>query len=99
MAVRAGDLAELTRLDATPDTGTDLSVLETIPAVYAYLIACARADHDDEGDACELLARHSGATSSEVRSIAATLRRLGYRTASDRLRLIAGRRRRDLRPL
>jgi hypothetical protein len=100
MPVDPRDLDELKRLEAsTPDSGSDLSALETIPAVYAYLITCGRADHDDEGDAVELLARFSGATAPEARAIAATLRALGYVVAADRLRQITGQRRIDLRPL
>jgi hypothetical protein len=100
MPVEAHDLAELKRMEAaSPETGSDLSALETIPAVYAWLITCARQDGDDEGDVVELFARHSGATAPEVREIAATLRRLGYVVAANRLREIAGKRTRDLRPL
>ena len=98
----AADLAELRRLEqAAPDSGSDLSPLETIPAVFGFLIANARSEgsDDDGADQCELLARHAGMTASEVRTIAATLRRLGYAMAADRLRQIAGRRRHDLRPL
>jgi hypothetical protein len=100
MAVDPRDLEELRRMEtASPDSESGLEALATVPAVYGYLIACARHDGDDEADMVELLARHSGATASEVRDIAATLRRLSYGVAADRLREIAGKRTRDLRPL
>jgi hypothetical protein len=95
------DLAELQRMEAAAPEygGSDLSMLETIEELYGWLIANARADHGDEGDTVETFARFSGATAPEVRNIAATLRRLGYRTAADRLKQIAGQRRHDLAPL
>jgi hypothetical protein len=100
MAVNPRDLEELRRMEsASRNSDSGLEALTTIPAVYGYLITCARNDGDDEADVVELLARHSGATASEVRGIAATLRRLGYRSAADRLTEIAGRRRFGLRPL
>jgi len=101
MSVSAADVAELQRLEAamSPDADTGLQALGTVAAVYAYTITLARQNGDDEGDACEMLARHSGATPHEVRAVATTLRRLGYRPPSDRLRLIAGKRHRTLRPL
>jgi hypothetical protein len=94
------DLAELRRLEAAaPQSGSDLSALQTAEELYAWLITCARQDGDDEGDKAELFARFSGATAPEVRDVACTLRRLGYRSAADRLFHIAGRRKHDLRPL
>ena len=100
MAVSARDLEELKRMEAAaPESESGLEALETIPAVYAYLATCARQDGDDEGDAVELLARFDEATAPEARAIAATLRRLGYVVAADRLREIAGRRRHGLAPL
>jgi hypothetical protein len=100
----SADLDELRRLEAVASEygGSDLSTLQTIEELYAWLIATARADGADEGgegDTVETFARFSGATAPEVRAIAATLRQLGYATAADRLREIAGKRRRDLRPL
>jgi hypothetical protein len=101
MSVDAATLAELRRLEATmsPEAESGLAALETLPAVYGYVISRARADGDDEADMCELLARHSNAPPAEVRSIAAVLRKLGYRRAADRLHLIAGRRKHSLAPL
>ena len=101
MSVDAADVAELRRLEqqAAPDTDSGLQALRTLPAVYAYTISIARQNGSDEADAVELLARISDAPPSEVRDVATVLRRLGYRVASDRLRRIAGRTRRDLRPL
>lgn len=100
MAVDPRDLHKLRRLEmAAPQSGSDLSALETIPAIYGWLIACARQDGDDEGDAVELFCRFDGATAPEAREIAAVLDRLGYRAAASRLREIAGRRKHDLRPL
>jgi hypothetical protein len=101
MAVDPRDLLELQRMAAasSPESDGSLSALETIPAVYGWLIACARQDGDDEGDAVELFCRFDGATPDEARSIAATLQALGYTVAASRLREIAGRRKHDLRPL
>jgi hypothetical protein len=99
MAVSARDLKELKRMEAAaPESESGLEALETIPAVYAWLITCARQDGDDEGDTAELFARFDDATAPEARAIAATLRRLGYLAAADRLREIAGRRK-HLKPL
>ena len=100
MAVNPRDLEELRRMEtASRNSDSGLEALTTIPAVYGYLITCVRHYGGDEADMVELLARHSGAMASEVRDTAATLRRLGYRSAADRLSEIAGRRRLDLRPL
>lgn len=100
MAVNPRDLEELRRMEtASRNSDSGLEALTTVPAVYGYLIACARRDGDDEADTVELLARHSGAAAPEVRDTAATLRRLGYRSAADRLFQIAGRQKHNLRPL
>ena len=100
MSIR-DDLAELKGLEAAaPETGNDdLSALDTIPALYGYLIANVRAEGGDEAHAVELFARYCGATASEVRAIAGLLLQLGYVVAATRLREIAGRRKHDLRPL
>jgi hypothetical protein len=100
MSIRS-DLAELQRMEAAAPEygGSDLSMLETVEEVYGWLIANARADRGDESDTVELFARFSGATAPEVRTIAVTLKRLGYATAADRLYQIAGKRKHDLAPL
>ena len=100
MPVDPSDLDELKRLEATtPGGGSDLSALETIAAVFGFLIANARVDGGDGADECELLARFSGMTAPEVRRIAGVLKALGYAVASQRLAEIAGRRKHGLRPL
>jgi hypothetical protein len=101
MAVSAADVAELRQLEqqASPDADSGLQALETLESVYAYTISIARQSGADEADAVELLARISDAEPPEVRDVAAVLRRLGYGVAAGRLRQIAGRTRRDLRPL
>jgi hypothetical protein len=95
------DLLELQQMAATmpPESDGSLAALETIPAIYAFLATCARQDGDDEGDAVELFCRFDGATAPAARSIAAVLKALGYRAAADRLFMIAGKRKHDLRPL
>jgi hypothetical protein len=99
MTIRA-DLDELRRLEAAaPQYGPDLSALQTAEELYAWLIANARADGDDESDTVEIFARFSGATAPEVQAVAGTLLRLGYTAAAIRLREIAGRRKHELRPI
>jgi hypothetical protein len=98
----ASDLAELQAMAAAsrPESDGSLSALETIPAIYGWLIACARSEgNSSEADTVELFCRFSNTSAPEAREIAAVLGRLGYREASARLREIAGRRRRDLKPL
>ena len=101
MSVSAANVAELRRLEqqAAPETDSGLQALATVESVYAYTISVSRQSGSDEADAVELLARISDAPPSEVRDVATVLRRLGYGVAADRLRRIAGRTRRDLRPL
>jgi hypothetical protein len=96
----ASDLLELQRMaPLSPDSDTGLSALPTLASLFGYLITCARAEDRDEADDCEVFARYAQLTPDEVRCCAGTLKALGYTVASARLREIAGRRRRDLRPL
>lgn len=101
MPVSAADLTELRRLEATitPDSGSDLSTLELIAEVIAWVITEARAAGDNEVDRAETLIRFSNMTPDEVRTGERVLRRLGYRAVADMMRRIAGRTRRDLKPL
>jgi hypothetical protein len=101
MAVSAGDLAELTRLEQSmPEHGgTDLSALQSVAEVVAYVATVSRADGGDPPDACELLVRHAQLPSDEVRRVASVLKRLGYTDVSQRFTEIAGRRKISLRPL
>jgi hypothetical protein len=101
MAVNPPDLDELRRLEMTASEygGTDLSSLETLEELIAWLIADARASGDSEVDAVELLIRYSGTTAPEVRSAERVLRRLGYIAVADMMRRIAGRRLTHLKPL
>jgi hypothetical protein len=94
------DLDELRRLEAAaPKFDSNLSALQTAEKLYAWLIANARADGNDESDVVEIFSRFSDATAPEVRAIASTLLRLGYTAAATRLREIAGRRKHDLLPI
>jgi hypothetical protein len=97
----ASDLAELKRMAAasSPESDGSLAALGTIPSVFAFVAAAAKAEKRDPAHDVELLARHGEMSAPEVRGIATVLRRLGYQSAADRLAEIAGRRRIDLRPL
>jgi hypothetical protein len=97
----AADLAQLQRMEQSmPEQGgADLSSLETLEELIAWLIADARASGDSEVDAVELLIRYSGTTAPEVRAAERVLRRLGYIAVADMMRRIAGRRQIDLAPL
>src|SRR5690242_3927513 len=101
MAIDRRDLAELQRLEvAMPEySDSDLSALETLEEVIAWLIADARSSGDDEGDAVELFIRHAQLAPNEVRSAEQILRRLGYIPVADTMRRITGRRRHILAPL
>jgi hypothetical protein len=103
MTVSATDMAELARLEALMPPDRDgaehLNVIETVDELFGFVIADARSAGDDECDAVEMLARHSDMSPDEVRSVATTLKALGYRTAATRLAEITGRRKHDLRPL
>ena len=98
----ASDLLELRRMEAasSPESDGSLAALETIPAIYAFLATAARSEgNSSEADTVELFARFSNTSAPEAREIAAVLARLGYTEASARLRMIAGKRKHDLRPL
>jgi hypothetical protein len=97
----ADDIAEVQRLAATlPDhDAPDLSALESGEEVLGFLIASARASGEDECDLVETLVRAIPLAPDDVRAAERVLRALGYRAVSDRLRQIAGRRKRDLRPI
>jgi hypothetical protein len=99
----AADLAELERMRSSPqqqgDDVPDMSALQSPEEVFGYIIAWARQQGSDECRMVELLARGAELPPGEVRHIAATLSRLGYREASIRLRQVAGRRRTSLVPL
>ncbi len=97
----SNDLAELQKMVAagTDVDTTGLATLTSVPAVVAYVAASAKADHRDPSDDCETLVRHAQLSPGEVRAIAASLRRLGFKAPAERLFTIAGRRRRDLKPL
>jgi hypothetical protein len=101
MAVSARDLAELARMEqAMPEHGgTDLSALQSVAEVLAYVATCTRSDGGDPPDACELLVRHAQLPPAEVRRVARLLRALGYVEVSQRLAEIAGRRKHGLRPI
>lgn len=103
MAVNIGTMTELTRLEASlppdRDGAEHLSAIETVDELFGFVVTDARAAGYDEADIVEMLARFSGMTAPEVRRIASVLRVLGYAIAADRLKLIAGKRHRALRPL
>jgi hypothetical protein len=95
----AVDLEAARALEPSVPETDELSPLITISSVLAYTATAARADGDSEADAAELVVRLADLTPDDVRQAAATLRALGYAEVANRLRQIAGRRRRDLRPL
>jgi hypothetical protein len=101
MAVDAADLVELARLEqAAPEHGgADLSALQSVAEVVAYVATVSRADGGDPPDACELLVRHAQPSPAEVRRVASILKKLGYIEVSQRLAEVAGRRKHDLAPL
>jgi hypothetical protein len=77
----------------------DLSALQSIEEVIGYVIAAARAEGLDEVDLVEVLVRAIDLSPTDVRRVERVLRPLGYIQVADRLRQIAGRRKRDLVPL
>ena len=96
----SSDLAELAKMPPLPPDGdTALSALPTLASLFGYMITCARAEDRSEADDCETLARLVQLTPDQVRECAGILKALGYAVAADRLKQIAGRRRRGLRPL
>jgi hypothetical protein len=95
----ASDLAELRLLEASAPTLGDLSDLQTEAEVFAYIAAAALADGRDPAAAVELLARFTQLSATEARAIASSLKRLGFKAPAERLSMIAGRCRHDLRPL
>jgi hypothetical protein len=99
--VSARDLDELARLQqAMPEQGgADLTALQSVAEVLAYVATCTRTDGGDPADACEMLARHAQLPPAEVRRAARLLKALGYVEVSQRLAEIAGRRKHDLAPL
>jgi hypothetical protein len=101
MAVDPRDLTELAKLEqAMPEHGgLDLTMLDSVEEVIAWLITDARASGDNEVDRAELLIRYADMSPDEVRSAERVLRRLGYRAVADMMRRIAGRTRLDLKPL
>jgi hypothetical protein len=101
MPVSAADIAEVRRMAARAADydASDLVELQTTEEVLGYLIATARAEGDDEADLCEIVVRAVELSPAAVRRAEGILRPLGYRQVSDRLRQIAGRRRRALAPL
>jgi hypothetical protein len=99
MAVDPADLERLKTLEGTvPDSGA-LLPLTSIEAVLGYIAAYARSEQLDEADSVELVVRGSGLGPAAVRHAEKVLRPLGYRAVADRLREIAGRRVKSLRPL
>jgi hypothetical protein len=101
MSVNAKQIEELRLMDAaTPDLGAnDLAALSSIPEVIAFIVAVARAGGNDECDMAETLVRFSDLGPDTVRGAERVLRPLGYGRVADRLRQIAGRRRKSLVPL
>jgi hypothetical protein len=97
----ASELIELKKMEAAmPEIdASGLAALPTFAAVFAYIAAAATAEGRDPADDVELLARHGELSPSKARTIAVSLRQLGFKAPADRLRLVAGRRRHGLRPL
>jgi hypothetical protein len=101
MAVSAADIEQARTAAATlrDHDRQDLSALETTEAVLGFMIACARSQGANEVDWVEIIIRAAGMSPDQVRSYERTLRRLGYLAVADMMRQIAGRRKRDLRPI
>ena len=100
MPVSAHDLDDLARLQqAMAEHGVDLTALQSVAEVFAYLATVTRSDGNNPADACEMLARHAQVPPAEVRRAARLLKALGYVEVAARLAEIAGRRKYDLRPL
>jgi hypothetical protein len=101
MPVSARDFDELRLLEQSmPEQGgTDLSALQSVAEVIAYVATVSRSDGGNPADTCEMLARHAQLPPAEVRRVARLLRALGYVEVSQRLAEIAGRRKHGLRPL
>jgi hypothetical protein len=97
----SGDLIELKKMEAAmPEIdASGLAALPTFASVFAFIAAAAHAEGRDAAHDVELLARHGELSASEVRRVAVSLRQLGFKAPAERLLMIAGRRRVDLRPL
>ena len=88
----ASDLAELKQMEAAMDVdATSMAALPTAASVFAFIAAAAQAEGRDPAHDIELLARHGAVSPPEARSIATSLRQLGFKAAADRLRHVAGR--------
>jgi hypothetical protein len=97
--VELSDIEELRALAATMPPSDELSPLTSPEVVIGWIIAQARASGADETRWAEVLIRASEMLPDEVRRYERTLRRLGYVQVADMMRRIAGRRKRDLRPI
>jgi hypothetical protein len=104
MAVSVADVAEaLKHIETAGEVDASrLAGLQNIAQVLGFLYREAKADTDDVEAACdsvELVVRSIPLTPAEVRKAGHTLRKLAFTSLADRLKLIAGRRKHDLRPL
>jgi hypothetical protein len=99
MPVDAAAVAEVRRLMAMPDNDTTMQAFDSHAALLGFVASEARTDGRDEADAVELVVRSASAKPDELREAEGLLRRLGYVAVADRLKWLAGRRKRDLRPL
>jgi hypothetical protein len=93
-------LLQAAEAEPPPTGASDFDALQSIEQVIAF--AFRRFADEDPASACdwtEMLVRSVGLDAPTVRTIEATLRRLGFIELADRLRLIAGKRKHHLRPL
>lgn len=88
-------LAELRRTaDALPDGAIDhLRVFDTLPEIFAYVVAEARSEGWDEADAVEIVARGASVSQEGLKHAAQVMAPLGYAAVADRLRKLARRKR------
>jgi predicted alpha/beta hydrolase len=99
MTVTAADMAELARLDAVVSEVDDLRPLTSLPEILGYVATAARQAGDDEADHAEMVIRAANIPPDTVRRSAAILAAMGFTVVAERLREIAGKRKRDLKPL
>jgi hypothetical protein len=101
MSISRADLDRAIELERSvpPNDDNELACLGSIAAVIAFVAASARAEGEDEADHAEMVVRLCEMPPDEVQKIERELRALGYTAVCDRLRQIAGKRKRDLKPL
>jgi hypothetical protein len=99
MPIEAADIEEVRRLAATLPATDEFAPLTSTAAVFAFAATKVRATGGDEADGAEVLARAGEMTPDELRRVVAVLAPLGYGLVCARLKELAGRRTRSLKPL